>query len=426
MVILGRGHCLDLEELAVQESPRSARIWEKIDFLSTPVYDEDGKEKLHGGGVKVRVARMFWGMPLGFLMTGALCVIQSIFWIALLITVAGLKSHSWFVLAVGALGMFQNAAVAAISRDSSKRNLPLIVIDQIITRKAMDGLMDLEIAFPGQAQPLLEEFFPGGVEKLREDEKEWWAGRREMYDEKRHKEQDRRGVPRSRMPPYHNSNNFRLSDDDRSGDHESDGPLLEPVASTSRSDATRSQPESIVVPNVSTPQSLLTAPSSTVIPIPRTSRPPEVVEKDHTPPPPPTGPPTHPENASPTPSTSTPAVKEVPTASAPTTSPDEPSSDAASGALVSEETPILSTPISESPTKQFHSKPPSPKKARGSVHFAGETETDTTETKNFAPKQPTRAMTQPEKGSRKAEPTRGSVSLSVDEIYKIVQSPDWS
>jgi hypothetical protein len=34
-------------------------------------------------------------------------------------------------------------------------------------------------------------------------------------------------------------------------------------------------------------------------------------------------------------------------------------------------------------------------------------------------------MTQPEQGSPKIEP-RPAASLSVDEIYKIVQSPDWS
>jgi hypothetical protein len=427
MIILGRGNCLDLEELAVQESPRSTRIWEKIDFLSNQVYDEDGKEMLHGGGVRVRIARMLWGIPLGFLMTGTLCTIQSVFWIALLITVAGLKSHSWFVLAVGALGMFQNAAVAAVSRDSSKRNLPLIVVDQIITRKVMDGLMDLEIAFPGQARPLLDEFFPGGIEKLREDEREWWEGRYERYDEKRLKEHQRRGIPRSRMPTYHNSNNVRHSDDNRSEDHESDGPLLEPETSTSRKGATRSQPENIVVPKVATPQPLLAASSETVIPIPRTPRPPEASnspQKSYTSSPPHTDWPIPLGNISPTTTTSTSTIKDV-TVSAPPLPPEQASSNTISEPPASKGTSILPTTMSESPTKQFHTKPPSPKKARGSVHFAGDTDTDTTETKDFAPKQPARAMTQPEQGSPKTEP-RPAASLSVDEIYKIVQSPDWS
>ncbi|PMD32826.1 hypothetical protein L207DRAFT_470816, partial [Hyaloscypha variabilis F] len=147
MIILGRGNCLDLEELA------------------------KGRERCHSNGMKIRTSKMMFGVPLGFIMTGALCTVQSVFWIALLITVSGLRSHSWFILAVGAVGMFQNAAVAAIGRDSSKRNLPLIEVDQIISRKVMDGLMDLEVTFPGHAPFLIEEFFPG---ELTDEEVEWW------------------------------------------------------------------------------------------------------------------------------------------------------------------------------------------------------------------------------------------------------------
>jgi hypothetical protein len=388
MIILGRGNCLDLEELAVQESPRSTRIWEKIEFLSDPVYDEKGRERCHSNGMKIRTSKMMFGVPLGFIMTGALCTVQSVFWIALLITVSGLRSHSWFILAVGAVGMFQNAAVAAIGRDSSKRNLPLIEVDQIVSRKVMDGLMDLEVTFPGHAPFLIEEFFPG---ELTDEEVEWWKGKRERYDDKRCSEIDRRGIPRSRLPKYQNSNNYH-TDSYREEDHESDGPLLEPVASSTKS-STRSQPKNIVVPKVATPQPLLAAPKETTITIPRTPRPPETGVSDF------------------------PEKQHMPTP--PTDSPVSPKHIRSTSVSTSSPTTIRET-TDLPPPASTTAKPPSPKKVKGSVTFA-----ETTETHDFAPKAPARAMTQPETPTPKEE-HRASASLSVDEIYKITHSPDWS
>lgn len=425
MVILGRGHCLDLEELATQESPRSTRIWEKIDFLSDQVYNDDGTKKTHGNAVKYRTAKMLFGIPLGFLMTGALCTTQCVFWIALLITVAGLKSHSWFILAVGALGMFQNAIVAAISRDPSKRNLPLIEVDQIITRTVMDGLMDLEITFPGQALALRDEFFPG---KLREEEQEWWDGRKERYDEKRHKEHERRGIPRSRYPKYNNSNNkFRSSDDNRSEDLSSDGPLL--VTETSSSAASRARPRVDMLEFMS--------PASRI----RTDTPREEGQ-EKAPLPPSTTPapketttfvPPHPRSDKPSEKSSTPSASASPPENTASTTDNIPSHPP----LTPQEPPNLPPPITESPTstKSFATKPPSPKKAKGPVTFADTTGTETHDfgqphAHDFAQpshsKQPARSMTHPETASPKEQGERASASLSVDEIYKIVQSPDWS
>jgi hypothetical protein len=403
MIILGRGNCLDLEELAVQESPRSTRIWEKIDFLSTQEYNADGTPKHHRNGVSERTAKMMLGIPLGFVMTGALCTIQSVFWIALLITVAGLKSHSWFILAVGALGMFQNAAVAAISRDPAKRNLPLIAVDQIISRTVMDGLMDLEVTFPGYAPFLIDEFFPG---ELREDEKEWWKNKRDRYDDKRCSDSKRRGIPRSKLPKYQNSNNLPTKEDHRE-DHESDGPLLEPNSATETmtKGATRVQPKSTVV-QIAAPQPLLTVPPETTIPLPRTARPPEPID---------------------------PSIQSKKS----TISQPQPDSPVSPKHTTSTHTTISTTTSTSSPTAMKHpsdlpapaTKPPSgsPKKAKGPVHFAEDTPTPSpsTETHDFAPKVLARSMTQPEIASPREE-NRASASLSVDEIYKITHAPDWS
>jgi hypothetical protein len=45
--------------------------------------------------------------------TFVVCVAQSVLWLLLLITVAALKSNTWFLVAVGALEIFQNGFVVA-------------------------------------------------------------------------------------------------------------------------------------------------------------------------------------------------------------------------------------------------------------------------------------------------------------------------
>ena len=96
--------------------------------------------------------------------------------------------------------MLQNATVAGISRGPERRCLPLELAETIITNRVMDGLMDLEFGYPNFGRPLLNEFFPG---KIRDDERDWWAGNRKEYDRKRVEEN--RGSPRCSMPNYINS-----------------------------------------------------------------------------------------------------------------------------------------------------------------------------------------------------------------------------
>lgn len=398
MIILGRGNSLDLEELASSESPRSTRIWEKIGFLSKPVLNTDGTEKTHGNRVKVRETKMLYGIPLGFIMTGALCTTQCVFWIALLITVAGLKSHSWFILAIGALGMFQNAAVAAISRDPSKRNLPLIPVDHIVSRTVMDGLMDLEVTFPGQAQYLLDEFFPG---KLRETEIQWWTGTtpdaRDAYDDKRCKELARRGFPRSRMPSYKNSNNPGNGDKHRKDDRDTSSLLQEPITPITPTVQDNSNPKALPIATPGSDTAPLTG--TALKPISETTQPEGESISTTSPSPSPTDLTEKPRAASP--ASNSQISSEKPT-SAPTPEPPAP-----------QEPPILTTPTAPA------------KRSKGPVHFA-----QTTETRDFAPKNspPTRVMTEPEPKSpvHEGKQYMPSQSLSVDEIYKIVQSPDWS
>ena len=202
MVIKGLGNCLDLEELATTDTPRNGGPWERL-------RDEkwrNGKKfrtrrSLEGGKMPAREGSFVWrprdymhGVPVGFVHTFLVCVMQSVLWLLLLITVAALKTNTWYLVGVGALGMFQNGMVAAWERRPEDRGLVLKRRDVILTRKVMDGLMDLE-AQHGCGAALVPEFFPG---LLHPDEEAWWSGKRDPYDDHRCNEEIR-GPPRSRQ-----------------------------------------------------------------------------------------------------------------------------------------------------------------------------------------------------------------------------------
>lgn len=95
-------------------------------------------------------------------------------WTALLITVSGLKSHTWYIVAVGAVGMLQNTIVAGSPR--SPAALGLHLEQQHITifrgKRAMDLLKDVEEYSPGVGMALLPALFPGA---LRPDDRQYWA-----------------------------------------------------------------------------------------------------------------------------------------------------------------------------------------------------------------------------------------------------------
>ena len=97
-----------------------------------------------------------------------LCIAQ----ILLLLTVAGLNSNAWYLLAIGTFGMVQNALAAGVPRDSSTSGIHFKEIrDSVIAeKKVFRALQRAEEAEPYVGLCLLPIFFPGG---LRPDEEEW-------------------------------------------------------------------------------------------------------------------------------------------------------------------------------------------------------------------------------------------------------------
>ncbi|KAL8920387.1 MAG: hypothetical protein Q9208_006268 [Pyrenodesmia sp. 3 TL-2023] len=96
----------------------------------------------------------------------------ALLWLALLITVAGIRENTWYMLAVGSIGMVQNVFVAGKSRKPSAFGLHLEFSKAIVKEKVMMTLMATEIAYPTIGRALISTFFPGNLTK---QEEEWWA-----------------------------------------------------------------------------------------------------------------------------------------------------------------------------------------------------------------------------------------------------------
>lgn len=188
VVVIGHGRCLDLEALASLPSPRGGRPWEKFEWLSRPRQSDRAEPHLSRRNTSIREAKRngLWplqGVPLGFVITQVTFIITSILWLLLLINVSASTTlpENWCLLGVGALGMFQNAWLAAAEMAPELRNIPLEGVEVIKGNKVMDVIMDFHHTY-GCGKPLLEEFFPG---KLRVEEAAWWDGEVEQYEEKR-------------------------------------------------------------------------------------------------------------------------------------------------------------------------------------------------------------------------------------------------
>jgi hypothetical protein len=94
-----------------------------------------------------------------------------ILWTALLITVTGLDTNTWYIIAVGGIGMIHNIIVAGGSRSPSAMGMHFRRCAVISTEKVMTTLMVLETQYPEIGKALVPIYFPGG---LRPSERDWW------------------------------------------------------------------------------------------------------------------------------------------------------------------------------------------------------------------------------------------------------------
>ncbi|KAL7914498.1 hypothetical protein GGI35DRAFT_488663 [Trichoderma velutinum] len=94
-----------------------------------------------------------------------------VLWVLLLVAAAGIKSNTWFLLAVGGLGMLENLFVAGKGRTPESFGIPLTFERVIGEPKVMEALCALEESYPRVGRSMLDTFFPG---KLRPAEIEMW------------------------------------------------------------------------------------------------------------------------------------------------------------------------------------------------------------------------------------------------------------
>ena len=100
-------------------------------------------------------------------------VLLALLWICLLIAAAGIEKNTWFLLAVGGLGILQNIYVAAWWRKPVQFGVPLTYDGLVAEPKTMKTLYNVEQRQAGLGQHLRSIFFPGG--SLRDEEEVAWA-----------------------------------------------------------------------------------------------------------------------------------------------------------------------------------------------------------------------------------------------------------
>ena len=102
-------------------------------------------------------------------------------WILLLITAAGQKTNTWFLLAVGGIGILQNIYVAGAPRNPENFGIPLEYVTVFGDASVIETLFQVEEQYKGIGRSLVGEFLPG---ELREHEKIRWKTLERTWAEK--------------------------------------------------------------------------------------------------------------------------------------------------------------------------------------------------------------------------------------------------
>lgn len=121
-------------------------------------------------------------------------IIFAVLWITFLIVAGGLKEHTWYLLAVGALGMIQNVAVAGMPRKAAAHGIPISDLKETFGLRLKEGkrpkvmkvLYDVDDRYPGLGQAIRPEFFQDF--SLRPEETDEWKRRETELREKKKRE----------------------------------------------------------------------------------------------------------------------------------------------------------------------------------------------------------------------------------------------
>lgn len=106
-------------------------------------------------------------------------IVLAVLWVLLLVTAAGIKKNTWFLLAVGGIGSLQNIYVAGSFRYPCQFGCPISFLCVIAEKEVMTTLEAVEKKFPGVGSSMLQTFMPG---RLKPEEKIQWKAYRDKAD----------------------------------------------------------------------------------------------------------------------------------------------------------------------------------------------------------------------------------------------------
>lgn len=126
-------------------------------------------------------------------------VVMAVMWVVLLITASGIKQHSWYLLAVGSLGMLQNIFIAGWPRRPQDFGIPLHFEEVIGRVKVMQTLYAVEEKYPRAGRSMRDTFFPA---RLWPDEIQKWEeyeAKAVQLEEEKKKKKNVTGIPQQGM-----------------------------------------------------------------------------------------------------------------------------------------------------------------------------------------------------------------------------------
>lgn len=125
-------------------------------------------------------------------------MVITVLWVGLLVTVSGIHHHTWFLVAVGALGMLYTVVVAGAPRKPEAFGIPLKYVGVYAKNKTMEALKAAEMDYPGVGRSMLSTFFPGGV---KEKDVLFWEQAKEKHKAqiaaREQAKQDQQNLPRN-------------------------------------------------------------------------------------------------------------------------------------------------------------------------------------------------------------------------------------
>lgn len=148
---------------------------------------------IRGNGKSLNLEDLASGqLPVGKsagLPTRLFLAVLALLWILLLVTASGLTQNSWYLLAVGGIGILHNATVAGWPRRPSAFGLHLHFHEVIGNFQVMQALYAVEQQYHRVGDSMVSTFFPG---KLSHDEEIEWERLRSITALKNETQQ---GVP---------------------------------------------------------------------------------------------------------------------------------------------------------------------------------------------------------------------------------------